>query len=502
MANVVIIGAGFGGLSLGIRLQARGYAVTLVEKQDQPGGHAARLEVQGYRFDMGPSLITAPELIEELFQLAGRSLNEYLTLVPLDPYYRIYFWDGSSLDYTGDSDRMRAQLAQLSPGEEKAYDRFMAHAQAFYKAVIEDGLGARPFGWKELWTFLPTALRLGALRSAYSLAARYFRDERLRFTFSFHPLFIGGDPFWAPAVYQMIPYLEKVGGVWYAQGGMHAVAQALARLFQELGGTLLLSTEAQQIVARNGQAVAVRTQAGEISADIVVSNADYLHTVTQLYPKPYRVGRLRERMVQYSMSAFLLYLGLKRTYPDRLPHHTIALGPRYRGLVKDIFRRKVLASDFSLYLHAPTRTEPAMAPPGGESLYVLSPVPNLQAKVNWETEKYSYAERILTFLEEKVGLEELKQQIVVQQFYTPLDFAQQRNCTYGAAWGPEPLLWQTAVLRPANRSCRLPNVFLVGAGTHPGAGVPGVLLSAQATEKAITEAYPLPVRSGMAASRL
>ncbi|GIV24423.1 MAG: phytoene desaturase [Bacteroidia bacterium] len=501
MAKVVVIGAGFGGLSLGVRLQARGYQVTLLDKQAQPGGHALRLEMGGYRFDMGPSLITAPYLLEELFQLAGRSLSAYLELIPLDPYYRIYFWDGSYLDYTGDAERMKAQLAQLSPGEEKAYDGFMAHAKAFYQAVIEEGLGARPFGWKELWSFLPAALRLGALRSAYSLAAQYFRDERLRFTFSFHPLFIGGDPFLAPAVYQMIPYLEKVGGVWYAKGGMHAVAQALARLFQELGGTLLLSTEAQEIVVRNGQAVAVRTSAGEIPADIVVSNADYLHTVTRLYPEPYRLSRLRERLVQYSMSAFLVYLGLKRTYPERLPHHTIALGPRYRGLVKDIFRRKVLAPDFSLYLHAPTRTEPAMAPPGGESLYILSPVPNLQASVNWEKEKYPYAERILTFLEEKVGLEGLRQQVAVQAFYTPLDFAEQRNCTYGAAWGPEPLLWQTAVLRPSNRSRRLPNVFLVGAGTHPGAGVPGVLLSACATEKALTEAYPLSLATAVTSGR-
>lgn len=344
-------------------------------------------------------------------------------------------------------------------------------------------------------------MRLGALRSAYGLAARYFRDERLRFTFSFHPLFIGGDRFLAPAVYQMIPYLEKAGGVWYAIGGMHAVAQVLARLFQELGGRLLLSTKVQEIVVRNRQAVAVRTSAGEIPTDIMVSNADYLHTVTQLYPKPYRLGRLRERMVQYSMSAFLLYLGLKRTYPDQLPHPTIALGPRYRGLVKDIFRRKVLAPDFSLYLHAPTRTEPAMAPPGGESLHVLSPVPNLQASLNWEKEKHPYAGRILTFLEEKIGLEGLKQQVGVQEVYTPLDFARQRNCAYGAAWGPEPLLWQTAVLRPPNRSRRLLNVFLVRAGTPPGAGVPGVLLSACATEKALIKAFPLPSRVTVTADR-
>lgn len=499
MSKVVIIGAGFGGLALGVRLQAAGYTVTLIDRQSQPGGHAIRLEKGGYTFDMGPSLITAPELLEELFMLSGRRMRDYLTLVPLDPYYRIYFWDGTYIDYTGDSDRMRAQIARLSPGEEKAYDAFMERSRAFHQAVIEEGLGARPFTWGELWRFLPKALRLGALRSAYSFARQYFRDERLRFVFSFHPLFIGGDPFLAPAVYQMIPYLEKVGGVWYACGGMHAVAQALARLFQELGGTLFLETEAQAITVKNGKAVAVQTAAGDLPADVVVSNADFLHTYTYLLPEPYRISRIRQRLLQYSMSAFLLYLGLRRTYPEKLPHHTIALGPRYRGLVKDIFHRRVVPEDFSLYLHAPTRTEPAMAPPGGESLYVLSPVANLRSGIRWETLAPLYEERILTFLEKKPGLTGLRDAIVVKERFTPEDFLHQRNCTYGAAWGPQPVLWQTAVLRPANRSRRIPNFFLVGAGTHPGAGVPGVLLSAKATEKALMAAYPLPHLAAMPA---
>lgn len=492
MTKVVIIGAGFGGLSLGVRLQAAGYSVTLIDKQSQPGGHGAQLTKNGYTFDMGPSLITAPDLLEELFSLGKRQVSDYLTLVPLDPYYRIYFWDGSYIDYTGDTERMKAQIARLSPGEEKAYDAFMERSRAFYQAVIEEGLGARPFTWAEMWRFLPKALRLGALRSAYSFARQYFRDERLRFVFSFHPLFIGGDPFLAPAVYQMIPYLEKAGGVWYAYGGMHAVAAALARLFRELGGTLLLQTEAQAIIVKNGKAVAVQTTGGDLPADIVVSNADFLHTYTHLLPEPYRLSSIRQRLLQYSMSAFLLYLGLRRTYPEQLPHHTIALGPRYRGLVKDIFHRRVIPEDFSLYLHAPTRTEPAMAPAGGESLYVLSPVANLQSGARWDALAPSYEERILTFLETKLGLEGLRDAIVVKERFTPEDFLRERNCTYGAAWGPQPVLWQTAVLRPANRSRRIPNLFLVGAGTHPGAGVPGVLLSAKATEKALRSAYPIP----------
>ncbi|MCX7606399.1 MAG: phytoene desaturase family protein [Bacteroidia bacterium] len=489
--KVVIIGAGFGGLAMGIRLQARGYTVSIIDKQAQPGGHAVQLRKGGYTFDMGPSLITAPGLLKELFALGGKSLEQFLTLLPLDPYYRVYFWDGSFIDYTGDSERMKAQIAVLSPGEERAYDAFMHRSRAFYGAVIEQGLGARPFGWRELIFFLPKALRLGALRSSYALAADYFRDERLRFLFSFHPLFIGGDPFQAPAVYQMIPYLEKREGVWYAIGGMHAVAQALTRLFIDMGGMIYLETEAKRIRVEKGEAVAVQTSQGELPADIVVSNADFLHTVRHLYPEPYQWGASRERWMSYSMSAFLLYLGLRRTYPERLPHHTIALGPRYRGLVKDIFRRKVVPDDFSLYLHAPTRSDTTMAPLGGESLYILSPVPHLRPGMDWKALSPTYVERILTFLEEKLHLQGVREEIEVLETFTPEDFALQRNCTYGAAWGPEPLLWHTAVLRPPNRSRRIPNVFFVGAGTHPGAGIPGVLLSAKATEVAVTEAYPL-----------
>lgn len=496
--RAVVIGAGFGGLAIGIRLQARGLRVTILDKQPQPGGHAGQLRKDGYTFDMGPSLITAPELLDELFALAGRRREEALPLVALDPYYRILFHDGTHVDYTGDTERMREQIARLCPEDARQYDHFLKRSRQFYEAVITEGLGARPFGWAELLRFLPRALRLGALRSAYGLAAQYFRDERVRFVFSFHPLFIGGNPFRAPAVYQMIPYLEKQGGVWYAPGGMHAVVQALARLFASLGGELRLGVEAEEILVRNGRAVGVRAEDEVLEADVVISNADFLHTYGKLIRPEHRRrwhdGRLRR--LRYSMSAFLLYLGLRRQYPERLLHHTIALSARYRGLVEDIFVRKVLPEDVSLYLHAPTRTDSSMAPEGGESLYVLAPVANLQSGIDWECEALRYAERILAFLEERVGLSGLRDAVVVRELFTPLDFLRRRNCTYGAAWGVEPVLWQTAVFRPHNRSEDVARLYLVGASTHPGAGVPGVLLGAKATERAIFQDLGLPVPQG------
>jgi phytoene desaturase len=492
--KVVIIGAGFGGLALGIRLKVIGFEVTILEKQAHPGGQAQPLYQGGYRFDMGPSLLTAPELIEELFALAGRDRRAYLTWERLDPFYRVYFWDGSYLDYTDDSERMKAQLARFDERDARAYDAFMARSKAFYQAVIEEGLGRRPFTLRELVQFLPKALRLEALRSSYSLAAKFFRDERSRFIFSFHPLFIGGDPFRAPAVYQMIPYLEKAGGVWYVRGGMHGLAQGLARLFTDIGGRLLLKTEAQRILTHLGKVIGVRTSQGDLPADLVVSNADFFHTYFRLIGQEAlpSIARWRLRQYQYGMSAFLIYAGLNRTYPDTLPHHTIVLGPRYRGLVEDIFRRKVLPSDFSLYLHAPTRTDESWAPPNGESLYILSPVANLQSGISWQETAPAYQEKILTSLQERL-LPGLQNTIQTLSLYTPEDFLRDRHCTWGSPWGIEPRLIQTANLRPPNRSYWIKGLYLVGTNTHPGAGVPGVILSAAATAEAILNDLGLPL---------
>ncbi len=487
MKKIIVIGSGFGGLAIAIRLQARGFHVTLLEKNAKLGGHAYQLEQRGYTFDMGPSLITAPHIIRSVFYAAGKRLEEYVDLIPLDPFYRIYFHDGSQLDYSADGERMKAQMARFNAKDAANYDRFMQDCRGIYEAVILEGLGATPFmDWNTLLKFLPRALKLKALYPAHHLVSRYFQDARHRFTFSFHPLFIGGNPFRAPSVYLMIPYLEKIGGVWFSKGGMYSLVQAFARVFEELGGEIETDAEVEEIVVQHGYATGVRTKQKFYSADAVVSNADWAHTHLKLLKSEHR-RKWTTRKVEhwdYAMSAFLLYLGVRRQYPQLL-HHTLILSERYKELVRDIFDRKILPEDFSMYLHAPTRTEPTLAPPGCESLYVLIPVPNLAGEVDWNRAAQPFADRVLKFLEEDFGLENLRQEIEVIEMLTPIDFKLRRNCHLGSAWGIEPKLTQTAYFRPHNRSAEIANLYFVGANTHPGAGVPGVLLSAEATEKLV-----------------
>ena len=483
MKKVIIIGSGFGGLSAAIRLQANGFEVTVLEKNHRVGGHASQFTKKGYTFDMGPSLITAPSIIRDIFQQAGKKMEDYLDLTYLDPFYRIYFHDQSKIDYAADSDFMKKQMAEFNPSDAKNYDRFMAYTKKLYEAVILEKMGSRPMmEWGPLLKFIPRALKLRALDTVYRRVKSFFKDERNRFVFSFHPLFIGGSPFMSPAVYLMIPYLEKEEGVWFSKGGMYALVQALEKVFLEIGGQIRTNTPAQEIKIKNGRAVAVETSGGSLEADIIISNAHFKHTYVDLIAQEHR-KKWTDRAVlkkEYSMSSFLLYLGVKKKYPQLL-HHTLILSERYRELVKDIFNNKILPDDFSMYLHVPSRTDPDMAPADSESMYVLVPVANLKADVDWESHQEIYADKLIDFLEKDFGLEGLRENIEVKEYYTPKSFEEDRNNYLGSAWGVEPRLTQTANLRPHNRSEDIANVYLVGASTHPGAGVPGVMLSAEAT---------------------
>ena len=486
--KIVIIGSGFGGLAAAIRLQAEGMQVTVLEKNAKVGGHAYQLVRDGYTFDMGPSIITAPDLIQRVFACAGVQMEDCLDLVKLDPFYRIYFHDGSSLDYTDDGGEMKQQMARFNREDADNYDRFMAHTRQLYDAVITDGLGSTPFDLRTMIDFLPRALRLQALMPAYNFVKKYFDDPRHRFTFSFHPLFIGGNPFRAPSVYLMIPYLEKTGGVWFCQGGMYNLVRALENVFVELGGVVETDAEVEQIVVENQEAKGVMAEGRFYKADAVISNADLVYTYGELI-KPEHRRRWSDkklRRTQYSMSAFLLYLGVNKKYPQ-LKHHTLILSERYKGLIDDIFDSKILADDFSMYLHIPSQTDPTMAPEGCESMYVLIPVPNLESGINWEKVKRTYTDSILTFLENDFGLTDLKRSIEVLETFTPSDFKKQRNNHLGSAWGVEPKLTQTAYFRPHNRSEDIQKLYFVGASTHPGAGVPGVLLTAETTVKLVVE---------------
>ena len=489
MKKIIVIGSGFGGLAAAIRLQARGFKVTILEKNAKVGGHAYQLKKKGYTFDMGPSLITAPDIIRNIFYSADKMMEDYLDLIYLDPFYRIYFHDGSKIDYGPDANKMKMQMSQFNLQDAANYDKFMSYIYKIYKVVIEDGMGSKPFmSIKSLFKFTPKMITLNAINTGYNVVKKYFTDERNRFIFSFHPLFIGGNPFRSPAVYLMIPYLEKTGGVWFTKGGMYSLVKALKKLFLDIGGIIKTKSEVTEIKIENGYASGVFVGEDFYEADAVVSNAHFAHTYSDLIAENQRKKWTNKKVqtMHYSMSCFLMYIGSKKQYP-KLLHHTLILSERYKELVTDIFDRKILPDDFSMYLHAPTRTDPEMAPEGGESMYVLIPTPNLAANINWKEMKKPYADKILAFLEHDFGLKDLRKNIEVLELFTPDDFASQRNNYLGSAWGVEPRLTQTATFRPHNRSEDIKNLYLVGASTHPGAGVPGVMLTAEATVNTMLE---------------
>lgn len=493
--RVAIIGSGFGGLSLGARLQSQGYDVTIYEKQDMVGGHAYQLKDRGYTFDLGPSLITAPSIIREIFETAGREMDDYLDLIPLDPFYRIYYHDGTFLDYSGDPELMKQEIAKFSEEDAARYDDFMKYSKRLYEIVIKEKLGARPFlGYADFVRAFPEIVKNQAFFSAFKRTSDFFKHPKIQFAFSFHPLFIGGNPFNAPALYLMIPYLEREEGVWFTKGGMYTLVQALEKLFTEFGGGIRLETEVEKIsVGDNGKAEGVITNAGEFEAyDLVVSNAHVYHTYSELIDADHRKFWTDKRLESkdYSMSSFLLYIGTDRQFPELL-HHTLILSERYKGLVQEIFAESEIPEDFSMYLHAPTRTDPSMAPAGGESMYVLVPTPNLAANIDWDDYTDEYTEKILSFLEEDFGMKGLKDSIQVIHKFTPEDFRDKRNNYLGSAWGLQPKLFQSANFRAHNRSEDISNLYLVGASTHPGAGVPGVMLTAETTEKLIKADYPV-----------
>jgi phytoene desaturase len=490
--HAVVIGAGFGGLAAALRLGARGYRVTVLEKLDAPGGRASVFRQDGFTFDAGPTILTAPFLLEELWRLCGRDMASDVTLKPITPFYRIRFHDGSTFDCTGDPAAMRAEVARLSPADVEGYERFMRLSETTCRIGFEQ-LGDVPFGsWTDMVRISGDLVRLGGHRSVYALVSRFIKDERLRVVFSFHPLLIGGNPFTASAIYTLIPYLERRWGVHFAMGGTGQVVKGLAGLIAGQGGALRCNAEVAQIIVAHGRAAGVRLTSGEtVPADIVVSNADSAWTYRKLLPPEAR-RRWTDRKLdraRYSMGLFLWYFGTNRRYED-VAHHTIVLGPRYRELLADIFKRKVLADDFSLYLHRPTATDPALAPPGCDAFYVLSPVPNLAGDTDWRTEAEPYRQAIAAHLSATL-LPDLEQHVVTSRLMTPLDF-QDRLCAWqGSAFGLEPVLLQSAWFRPHNRSEDIAGLYLVGAGTHPGAGVPGVLASAKVLDRVVPHAAAL-----------
>ncbi len=487
--HAVVIGSGFGGLAAAIRLGARGYRVTVLEKLDAPGGRAYVFRQDGFTFDAGPTIVTAPFLLEELWALCGRELADDVDLRPLDPFYRIRFHDGTELDCLGDDEAMRAEVARLSPNDLAGYDAFMRQAEAIYRVGFEE-LGAVPFSsWSDMVKVLPEFVRLQSYKTVYGLASKYVRDPRLRFALSFHPLFVGGNPFKVTSIYGLIAFLERRYGVHFPMGGMGKLVQGLARLIERQGNDIRYGAEVGEITVEGRAATGVRLTSGEyIKSDIVVSNADAAWTYRKLLPAAARRRWTDKKLdrASYSMGLFVWYFGTSRRYPD-VKHHTILLGPRYEELLSDIFKRRVLAEDFSLYLHRPTATDPSLAPEGCDAFYVLSPVPHLDACVDWSMKAQAYRRVIAEFLDE-VALPGFQQHIVTSRLMTPQDFHDRLLSHKGAAFGFEPLFSQSAWFRPHNKAEDIDRLYLVGAGTHPGAGVPGVLCSAKILDKVVPHA--------------
>ena len=526
--TAIVIGSGIGGIACAMRLQSLGFNTRLVEALDSPGGRAYVRRAEGFTFDMGPTVLTVPHFIEELFSLeqdhaalgepdfpahvlgddkrilsgisGGPNTSRYVEIVPILPFYRIYFDDGTFFDYDADPVRVREQIARLAPEDLQGYEDFHEAARAiFNRGFLE--LGYTYFGnVGQMLGVVPDLLKLGAVQPLFSLIKKYFKSDKMRQVFSFEPLLVGGNPMKVPAIYAMIHFVEKTWGIHFARGGTGALVSAMVRKFEEMGGVLQLNAEVASIdvVKRGGKRVAtgVTLKSGEvIAADVVVSNADYATTYMKLIDKAYR--RINRDMVvkfrKQSMSLMVIYFGYKKAEGDPdLQHHNIILGPRYEELLTDIFERKILGSDFSQYLHIPTLTDPSLAPEGHHAAYTLIPVPNNQSDLDWSKIGEGFKDVVLTFLEERGYIPNLKERLVYQSFVTPDYFEQTLGSYLGNGFGVEPVLTQTAFFRPHNKSEDILNLYLVGQSTQPGGGTPSVMMSAKMTAREIAKDFGIP----------
>lgn len=534
--KAVIIGSGIGGLALGIRLQSLGFDTTILEKLDGPGGRAYVRRANGFTFDMGPTVITVPHFIEELFALdrdaaslgepdfpasvfgegsritsgisGGPVTSRYVKIVPILPFYRIYFDDGTYFDYDGDPEHTRAQICAIAPEDLAGYERFHKDAKAIFERGFVE-LGYTYFGdLPSMLRIVPDLLKLDAVRSLFSFVKRYFKSPKLQQVFSFEPLLIGGNPLKVPAIYAMVHFVEKSWGIHFAMGGTGALVQALVRKFEELGGTICYNSEVARINVsgkdgrepRSRFALAIAcgvtlADGTRFNADLVASNADYANTYMKLIDSKYRFYQqdARVKLAQPSMSLVVIYFGFRSDELNLdLRHHNIILGPRYEELLRDIFDRKILAEDFSQYLHIPSLTDPSLAPPGHHAAYTLVPVPHNGSSLDWSKLGEPFVEKVLGFLEEKGYIPGLRERLVYKSFITPDYFEHTLNSWLGNGFGVEPILRQSAYFRPHNQSEDIKNLYLVGANTQPGGGTPAVMMSAKITARLIARNHAIP----------
>jgi phytoene desaturase len=478
--NIIVIGSGFGGLGAASRLLSAGHNVTILEKRDKLGGRAYVYEQNGFKFDGGPTVITAPFLFDDIWTAAGKKREDYVEFVPCDPFYRIFDHTGKSFDYNNDHEFTLKEIDKWSPEDKQGYEDFLATTKPIFDKGFTE-LADKPFlKVSDMLKVAPDLIRLQSHKNVYKYVSQFIKNDFLRQCFSFHPLLVGGNPFDTTSIYAMIHYLEREWGVHYALGGTGAIVNAFEQLITEQGGKIHLETEVDEILVTNGKATGVRLGNGEImEADTVVSNADVAFTYKNMI-KPTHRKKYTDRKIartKYSMSLFVIYFGTDRQYRDQgLAHHNIILGPRYKALLDDIFDNKIVAEDFSLYLHMPTITDPSIAPDGHEGFYVLSPVPHLDSGTDWESFAPTYKKAIMDFLE-KNYLPDLSKHLVAEHYIDPLHFQDVLNSYKGSAFSVQPILTQSAWFRPHNKSEDVDELYFVGAGTHPGAGLPGVLSS-------------------------
>jgi phytoene desaturase len=483
MKKAAVIGAGIGGLALAIRLQSAGVDTTIFEARDKPGGRAYFWKRDGFTFDAGPTVITAPDALRELWRISGHDISEDVKLVPVSPFYRLSWPDGVAFDYSGDDAQLGAEIARLSPEDVAGYRRFLKYSEGVYHEGYEK-LGHVAFlDFGSMVRAAPALMKYQAWRSVYSMVSRYVKNEKLRQALSFHTLLVGGNPMTTSAIYALIHKLERDGGVWFAEGGTNRLVAGMVRHFERLGGVVRLGDAVSAIHTLGDRVTGLRTESGfELVVDAVASNADIVHSYRTLLKDSRSAQRTASDLEhkRFSPSLFLVHFGLRGSFPE-IPHHSILFGPRYQGLLEDIFDHGVVSEDFSLYLHHPSATDPGMAPEGHSTFYALAPVPHLgKFPADWSEVGPVLEERILAEITRRL-IPDLKDRIVTKFSYAPPDFATDLKAHLGSAFSLEPILTQSAYFRVHNRDASISNLYFVGAGTHPGAGIPGVVGSAKAT---------------------
>jgi len=484
--TAIVAGAGFGGIASALRLRAKGYNVRLIDRCVRLGGRGQVFEKDGFRHDAGPTVLTAPHLFEELFTLFGENMSDYVTLVQPDPWYRFHYHDGETFDYGPTQEATEAEIARLSPEDVDGYRRMGAWSKKIYDVGFTN-LSDVPFHSPAFMIKqIPDLLRLRSYESVWSMVSRHLKSDRLRRAFSIQPLLLGGNPFSTTAIYGMINHLEREHGVWFAMGGTGALVDALERLMREQGIKISLGETISRIKVEGDRATGVVLETGEeLDADLVVSNMDPVHVYREMLPAAQisNVAKLRVKTSKLSMGLYVLYFGATKTWPH-VAHHTVWFGDRYKDLLRDIFEKKKLADDFSLYVHRPTATDPSFAPEGCDSFYVLCPVPNLAGGQDWAVEGSKLRDRIVAALDASM-LPGLKDHITAEFAMTPADFKTNYLSVDGAGFSLSPFFTQSAWFRFHNRGEGVQNLYFVGAGTHPGAGVPGVVSSAKVLDHLI-----------------